>query len=512
MKRILKGFGFLAVTILVLLLLTFGYFYFKASNASKSNFELLSDEAPTLTSSGYKYRDLNKNGKLDAYEDARHPLDIRIEDLLAQMTLEEKAGTMFFNIIGMTSDGKTMETPTIASDPLMMMMPWMIPSGSEMIIRKHMNSFNVMGASKGNILAGFNNHIQKIAERTRLGIPISIASDPRHGVEYNPGVAVNTPIFSKWPGTLGLAATRDTQLIQDFGKIAAQEYKAVGFRIALHPMADLSTEPRWARTSGTFGEDAELASTMLRAYIRGFQGDTLSQNSVACMTKHFPGSSTNTDGHETHFAYGKEQSYTGDNFDYHVLPFSKGAFAVHTSSIMTSYGIPMGQTNEDVGMAFNKEIVTTLLRDTLGFDGVVCTDWNVVSDNRMGNIMKGGSSSWGVEDLTPIERVKKVIDAGCDQFGGESIPELIVELVQSNQISEERINTSVRRILKDKFILGLFEDPYLDEKNADKIVGQTAFLERGKEAQRQSIVLLKNDGLLPLKDGTKIYAEGLFRN
>jgi len=343
-----------------------------------------------------------------------------------------------------------------------------------------------------------------MAERTRLGIPITIATDPRHGTENNPGAALFTPAFSQWPSSLGLAATRDTLLVKEFGDIARQEYLAVGIRLALHPMADLATEPRWGRINGTFGEDAQLSAAMTKAYVLGFQGDTLGRNSVACMTKHFSGGGPQKNGEDPHFPYGKEQVYPGDNFDYHVIPFTEGAFVANTAQIMPYYGIPVGQTSEDVAFGFNKDIITGFLQDSLKFEGVVCTDWNIISDSKMGE-----GRAWGVEHLTPKERVKKVLDAGCDQFGGESIPELIIELVEEGQITEERLDISVKKVLRDKFTMGLFDDPYVDEQKASKFVGNENFREKGKEAQGKSTIVLKNETILPLKTGTKIYAEGM---
>ena len=171
---------------------------------------------------------------------------------------------------------------------------------------------------------------------------------------------------------------------------------------------------------------------------------------------------------------------------------------------MPYYGIPVDQTSEDVAFGFNKDIITGLLRDSLNFDGVVCTDWNIITDTRMGE-----GRAWGVEELTPKQRVKKVLDAGCDQFGGESIPELIVELVKEGQISLPRLDLSVRRILRDKFRLGLFENPYVDAEKATAIAGKEEFRKKGKLAQGNSTVLLKNQSLLPLKEGVKIYASGM---
>ncbi len=471
---------------------------------SIKNLELLGVEAPTRSQNGVTFRDLNKNGKLDVYEDSSANTEDRVEDLANQMNLEEKAGTLFINMIGSTSKGEPMETLILSTDPLVLVFSLILPSNSEMIAKKKMNSFNILTSLDADLMAKYNNTIQKMAERTRLGIPITIATDPRHGTENNPGAALYTPAFSQWPSSLGLAATRDTSLVKEFGDIARQEYLAVGIRLALHPMADLATEPRWGRINGTFGEDAQLSAEMTKAYVLGFQGDTLGRNSVACMTKHFSGGGPQKNGEDPHFPYGKEQAYPGDNFDYHVIPFTEGAFEANTAQIMPYYGIPVGQTSEDVAFGFNKDIITGFLRDSLKFEGVVCTDWNIISDSKIGE-----GRAWGVEHLSPKERVKKVLDAGCDQFGGESIPELIIELVEEGQITEERLDISVKRVLRDKFTMGLFDDPYVDEQKASKFVGNEIFRERGKEAQGKSTIVLKNETILPLKTGTKIFAEGM---
>ncbi len=503
MKKALKIIGIILASILLIVVVTFSVFSAKKSKAAKKLYAQLGNEAPILTIDGKTYRDLNKNGQLDIYENTEANMEDRVEDLLGQMTIEEKAGTMFVSMVGMTAVGGPYDKPKISKDPIDMLLALVVPPASEMLVSKKMNSFNILNSYDPDILARFNNNIQKIAERMRLGIPITIASDPRHGAENNPGAFIFTPTFSQWPNQLGLAATRDTLLVREHGDIARQEYRSVGITVALHPMADLSTEPRWIRVNGTFGEDANLSAMMTRAYVLGFQGDSLGDESVACMTKHFSDGGPQQDGDDPHFAYGKDQVYPGDNFDYHLIPFIEGAFPAHTAQIMPYYGIPVGQTNEDVAFAFNKAIITGLLRDSLGFDGVVCTDWGIISDSKMGE-----ARAWGVEDLTPLLRIKKAIDAGCDQFGGEFVPELIVELVESGQLTEERIDESVRRILRDKFTLGLFDNPYLDEDKARQIAGNEKFMEKGKEAQAKSMVVLKNEGVLPLKKGVKIYAEG----
>ena len=485
--------------LLLILVLVFAFFSIKWKMASAGNMKLLGQEAPVLNVEGHQFRDLNKNGKLDIYEDRRAGLDERVADLTRQMNLEEKAGLMFITMIGMKPDGSLGESPNL-SEPL----TFMLESNSAMLAKKHMNHFNILQSPSAEALLNWNNNIQKLAERTRLGIPVTIASDPRHGSPENPGASIPTPFFSKWCSPLGFAAIGDTALTRAFGDIARQEYMAVGIRLALSPMADLATEPRWARINGTFGEDAGLSAAQVKAYINGFQGDSLGAQSVACMVKHFAGGGPQKDGLDAHFPYGKDQVYPGNNFDYHLIPFVKGAFAAHAAQVMPYYGVPVGQTSEDLGFGYNKEIITGLLREKYGFDGVVCTDWGLVSDSPA-----KPAAAYGVENLPAIERAAKILEAGCDMFGGEASPGLIVELVGSGKITEERIDRSVKRILRDKFRLGLFDNPYL-QKEKSVLVGNPRFMAKGREAQMKSLVLLKNEkNILPLKKGQKIYVRGI---
>ncbi|MCP4688716.1 MAG: glycoside hydrolase family 3 protein, partial [Desulfobacterales bacterium] len=296
-------------------------------------------------------------------------------------------------------DGNVTELPSLFS-PL---------STSEMVINRHIKHFNVVYSGDPETLAAWYNSLQKIATRTRLGIPVTISSDPRHSAANNPGAGIKMEGFSHWPEPLGLGATRDEALVEQFGEIARQEYVAVGIRTALHPMADVATEPRWARIGGTFGEDAGLVSGMTGAYIRGFQGEKVGPKSVSCMVKHFPGGGPQKDGLDAHFPYGKDQAYPGDNFDYHLPPF-EAAFAAGVEQVMPYYGIPVGQTGEDVGMAFNKDIITGMLREKYGFDGVICSDWMIAETNKVFGVLKlTDSTCWGVEHLSVTERYKKAI-------------------------------------------------------------------------------------------------------
>ncbi|WP_060928524.1 glycoside hydrolase family 3 protein [Microbacterium hydrocarbonoxydans] len=427
--------------------------------------------------------------------DASLPVDDRVQLLLDEMTVEEKAGLFFHTMIAI---GDLDEANPIFGTP----------SAREFIDVKQMTHFNLLGAAPtGREIAAWQNELQRLAASTRLGIPVTLSTDPRHSFSENPGASILAGPFSQWPETLGLAATRDPELVERFADIARQEYTAVGLRVALHPQVDLATEPRWARQTATFGEDAELAGILGAAYIRGFQGASFGQGSVSTMTKHFPGGGPQKDGEDPHFSYGREQVYPGGAFELHLKPF-QDALAAGTRQMMPYYGMPVGTEYEEVGFGFNRSVITGLLRERFGFDGLVCTDWGLINDAEIFG-QPFPARAWGVEHLTPRERMIKVLDAGADQFGGEDCPELLVELVADGSISEHRLDVSARRILREKFELGLFEDPFVDEDAADEIVGRADFRAAGEAAQRASITVLTNTGALPFTVGLKLYVEGI---
>ncbi|CAL5869068.1 uncharacterized protein PFLUO_LOCUS3296 [Penicillium psychrofluorescens] len=364
------------------------------------------------------------------------------------------------------------------------------------------------------MVAKWHNAMQQCALlQTRLGIPITFSSDPRNHFTENTGTASRAISLSLWPETLGFAALRDTKLVERFADIARQEYLALGLRTSLHPQVDLATEYRWARICATFGEDADLSGELAEAYIRGFQGDKeLGPSSVSTMTKHFPGGGPQMNGEDPHFAYGREQSYLGRKQGYHLKPFEK-AIKAGTRQMMPYYGMPVGTDWEEVGFAFNKDVITGLLREKLGFEGIICTDWGLITDATiLGQSMP--ARAWGCEGLSELGRTKKILEAGCDQFGGESRVELVIQLVKDGLVPESRIDQSVVRILREKFLLGLFDNPFVDVEKATRIVGQPQWKAEGEAAQRRAHTLLKNDNdVLPLKvqdcNSKKFYVEGI---
>ena len=446
------------------------------------------------------FKDLNRNGKLDPYEDWRLSPAQRAKDLLGRMTLEEKAGTMVQDY---------MPQSTLTSLDLV----------RPLVEDKFVGYFGSGVSGSSHSLAELSNSIQEFAEHTRLGIPIILSSDPRNHFTGAFGVGAAAGQFSRWPDPPGLAATGDPALVRRFTEIASREYRAVGIRMALSPQADLATEPRWGRASGTFGSDPAAVGRFVAAYIEGFQGgrDGLGPQSVATVVKHWVGYGAEPNGYDAHNPYGKNLEFAGGRFADHVAPFLD-AIAVHAAGIMPTYGVPPqgllinGRQAERVGAGFSRQMLTELLRDQYHFHGIIVSDYkitdNCAEDCQSGTFdMARMGMPWGVEQLSKTERAAKAINAGVDQLGGTSDTSLIVEAVKHGLVSKERVDQSVLRLLEQKFQLGIFEDPYVDADSADKVVGAPDMMAAALDAQHRSMVLLKNQaGTLPLASkGRKVW-------
>lgn len=475
--------------------------------SAKKAWEQLGEEARELKNEdGHMYRDLNKNGKLDVYEDSRQPVEARVEDLLSQMTLEEKAATMLSPMIQTTPGDVAARGMFLAScSPL------------EAVAKLRITTVDCAGAVAPREFAEWHNEVQKLAERTRLGIPVTFASDPRHTYvdKSNPLANMQANGVSSWPIPLGMAAARDEELIEKYADIAREELTAMGIRFALHPVLDVATEPRWGRTNETYGNNSDLNARLGSRYIRGLQTEQLGSNSVACCVKHFPGAGPQKDGNDAHFEFGKEQVYPNNNLEEHLKPF-RAAFDVNAAAVMPYYAEPVGLNGiEEVGCNFNKGIITDLLRDKMKYEGIVHTDYSIISAIKILGIKFFPPRGWGkgVEDVSDKERICRAINAGVDQIGGEIRSDLIVKLVKEGRITEKRIDESCRRVLKLKFQLGLFDNPYVDAEKADRICGCEEYVKAGEEAMRRSLVLLKNEyhsrQILPLNGRKKLYIEGI---
>ncbi len=479
--------------------------------------------APLINEGGFQFKDLNKNGKLDKYEDWRLSNEERTKDLLSKMSVEEKVGFMLISTSRLKSERSAqINAPTdnaikpssdlneedqISNNNIFTRKPLAFPMMSSVGATKgikqfHLRHFILRANVSARLTAEWSNKLQALAESDGLGIPAIIASNPRNHItkDASIGLSVGATVFSNWPGELGLSAMRDLKLVREFADIARQEWAAVGLRKGYMYMADLSTEPRWQRIEGTFGENADWVAKMITEVVLGFQGTKLSSNSVAMTTKHFPGGGAGVGGQDPHFEWGKFEHFPGNMFQNNLIPF-KAAIKAGTSSIMPYYSIPQDTKYEKVAYAYNKEVIHDLLRDSLGFNGIINSDTGPID-----------MMPWGVENITIPERYKKAIEAGVNIFSGTGDPTKLLETVKSGMVDMKLIDNSVSRLLMEKFALGLFENPYVDEDAAEKIVGNAKFQARGDLAMRKSIVLLRNETkTLPLKPKTKIYFESYFQ-
>ncbi len=474
--------------------------------------------APLLTVNGLQFKDLNHNGKLDAYEDWRKSADARADDLIKQMSTEQLAGTLLHGTLAAT--GGPMASIGIGGDG------YDLEKSKEAIAGKAITTFITRLNTEPRKMAEGANKLQAIAEAAPLGVPLTISTDPRNHFEYILGASVGAGHFSTWPETTGLAAIGSDALTREFADIARQEYEAVGIREALSPQADLATEPRWGRLNGTFGEDAALAKRMVEAYVEGMQSGKsgLNSKSVITVVKHWVGYGAQKNGFDSHNYYGRFNDVTDSSLAYHVEPFL-GAFAAHAASVMPTYSILEkitvdGKPLEPVGAGMNKYLLTDLLRGKYKFDGVVVSDWGITEDctelcqNGMPAGQKPGVAQigmpWGVENLTKEDRFAKTINAGVDQVGGTDDAASLLGAIKDGKITEDRVREAARRILIQKFEQGLFEDPYVDAADANAIVGKPEFVKAGVDAQEHATVLLENKKrILPLKPGVKVYLVGI---
>lgn len=455
-----------------------------------------------LTADGVQFRDLNHNGRLDRYEDPRLPVSERVADLVAQLDDAELAGLMFHTVIEAGPGGELLDGPGRIAK-----------SGSrQVVVDKRMNHFNVHALTSARQAACWANRLQELACQTPHSIPVTISTDPRHATAENVGTSWSATFFSQWPDPLGLAALGDPELVRTFFDVVRREYLAVGIRAALHPTADLATEPRWGRQRETFGENHELAARLVRAAVLGLQGDRLGPHSVSATTKHFPGAGPQAGGEDAHFPYGRDQVYPGGRFAEHLAPF-EAAIEAGTAAIMPYYARPVGlvldgQPIEEVGFGYNHQMLTGLLRQRLGFDGVILSDWELVSDNVVADKVLP-ARAWGVEHLGAAERMLKLLAAGIDQFGGEERVEMLLELVSAGRVRRERLVQSASRLLRVKFALGLFDNPFVSPDAAEQLVGTPDAMALGLRTQARSVVLCADRGVLPVRRGTRVWLEGV---
>ena len=486
-----------------------------------------------LSDKGYAFKDLNRNGSLDKYEDWRLPVAVRAQNLAEQLSIEEIAGLMLYSAHqsipaggfsargfgGNTYGGKSFaESGAKASD--------LSDAQIKFLQEDNLRHVLVTRVESPAVAAEWNNNVQAFVEGLGHGIPANNSSDPRNSAsataEYDAGSGGQ---ISLWPSSLGMAATFEPELVEKFGHIAAQEYRALGIATCLSPQIDLATEPRWSRFSGTFGESPVLDTEMARAYIDGFQTSYGTDEieggwgykSVNAMMKHWPSGGPEEAGRDAHYNYGKYAVYPGANYGDHIKAFVDGGLNLAKGTKMVAAVMPyytistsFNDHQQTAGNSYSSYLINELLRGEYSFDGVVCTDWGVTSDNPA--IESFGTTCWGKETETVAQRHFDIIEAGVDQFGGNNDKGPVIEAYNmwvekyGRESADKRFQESARRLLTNIFRTGLFENPYLDPSKSDEFVGNPEFMAEGYNAQLKSIVMIKNhDKALPLKKQTKIY-------
>ena len=474
-----------------------------------------------IQNKGFAFKDLNKDGTLNAYEDWRLDYDSRAKDLAGRLSLEQIAGLMLYSshqsiparaggYFAGTYGGKGFDSQKDDASSL---------TDQQKIFLKDDKLRHVLitTVQSPEIAAKWNNKVQAFCEGVDFGIPANNSSDPRHATNARAEFdAAAGGAISMWPRELGMAATFDPSVVENFGRIAAQEYRGLGITTALSPQIDIATEPRWLRFNGTFGESPYLSAAMAQAYCDGFQSASWSDLSVNAMVKHWPGGASGEAGRDAHFAHGKFAVYPGNNFQMHMYSFIEGAFKLKgktkmASAVMPYYTISWNQTDENVANNFNSYIIKDLLRNKYQYDGVLCTDWSVTKKHNVMDLFVDGKP-WGVENLSEDERHYKALMVGIDQFGGNNDmkPILAAYKMGAKEHGEkwmrQRMEESAVRLLKNIFRVGLFENPYLDPINTKAIVGNSTFMKEGYMAQLKSIVMLKNSqSVLPIKEQKTVY-------
>ena len=469
-----------------------------------------------LEDDGYAFKDLNQNGELDAYEDWRLSTADRAKNLADLMVadgrdgIESIAGLMLYSahtkVSSETVSGTEIDSRARTQDGSTTM---------DAITTNKLRHVLVTSIASPEIGAKWSNNLQSIVEGMDYGIPCNNSSDPRHAASADASVqyvAGESGTISQWPGTLGLAATYDPDIVKDFGNTVAVEYRALGIGTALSPQIDLASEPRWSRVNGTFGENTDLTVDLSRAVVDGYQStydadgnDTgWGAESIVAMIKHWPSGGPEEGGRDAHYGFGKYAVYPGNDFSEQIRNFTEGALSLDgetgmASAVMPYYTISYDQdpNGENVGNGFSNYMINELLRGEYNFDGVACTDWMITADADDDAVFQG--KCWGVEDITVAERIYKCLMAGMDQFGGNNTIEPVMEAYdmmveeQGQEFADSRFEESAIRLLTNIFNLGLFENPYLDVEETKSIVGSADLMEAGYNAQLKSVVMLKNE-------------------
>ena len=507
---------------------------------------------------GLTFKDIDGSGSLTAVNDWRNAPAERAAAYVQQLTVKEKIAQLFI------SDWRMAKYPM--TGPMAAMYKDMERKSDEYGIldegefrgktifgEQHLPStttllkewFNRHVIIRANAtpadMADWMNEAHAVCEQCEHFIPVAAASNSRNeNGELVFGMNDAGGVLATWPGTLGIAAAvkgHRIDLVDKFAATVRREWNACGLRKGYMYMADTMTDPRWQRTYGTFGEDPELISEIMTHIIPGIQGSDkgVTADGVAVTTKHFPGGGARENGFDPHYAAGQWNVYAtpGSLETYHLPPFA-AAVKAGTASVMPYYSKPAAEKSapqhdlqgneidmQPYGFAYNHYFIDTILRGQMGFTGYINSDTGIAHN-----------MAWGVEMLDVSERIGFAVNhAGVDIISGlfdneagqqaydrghsdyydtHPVPQGFAK--EQLVLTDAALDRAVTRTLTELFALGMFDDPYRDPEEAERVVANPEDWAAAAEAHRRSVVLLKNDGTLPISEGKKIYAEAFLKN
>ncbi len=414
-----------------------------------------------------------------SYKDKNSSLEKRVTDLMLQMTLEEKIGQMcqYVAIEHIRETKKKMKGEVLIEDDQAGMYKGMSIEDLKQLVRDgKIGSFlHVKDAKEAN-------ELQKLAMQSRLKIPLLIGIDAIHGHALIEGSTV-------FPTQLSLSATWNNDLIYEVAKATAKEVRSTGMHWTFSPNVDVARDPRWGRTGETFGEDPVMVSQMGVAFTKGYQGNFGDENIIAC-AKHFIAGSEPLNGSNA------------STMDASMHQLREIWFPPYKAQVDAGVYTFMAAHNELNGVPChaNSFLLTDILRNEWGFDGFVVSDWMDIE--RLYQTQKVAAS--------PKEAIKMSVNAGMDMhMHGPDFIEPIEEMIKNGEMSESRIDESCRKILKAKFLVGIFNNPFSNEEVSKKILFNDEHKKLALKTARESIILLKNENnILPLKNAKKILVTG----
>lgn len=493
---------------------------------------------------GLYFKDIDGSGELKPFDDWRLSPSERAKALLDVLTTEEKLGQIFISdwrTAAKQDDkskldesgyldegnfkGKTIFGEQNLPSTSVLLKEWW---ARHLILRENPNPED---------LTNYLNQLNAVAEECEHFVPVQVVSNSRNeNGEVVFGMNDASGVFAAWPGTLGIAAAvrgDSLDIIDRFGECVRNQWNSAGLRKGYMYMADVITDPRWQRSYGTFGEDTKLVCDIFERLIPAIQGsdDGVTTDGVAMTVKHFPGGGARENGFDPHYSMGQWNVYAteGSLQKYH-LPAFKTAIDKKVSSIMPYYSKPSKEKSKPqhslngsevdmkpYGFAFNKYFIDDMLRNEMGFKGYINSDTGIVHNMR-----------WGVEMLDEPERIGFAVNhVGVDLISGlfdveyakEALARATNDYYDTHDVPEsftkeqlvltpEALDRAVLRTLTEMFALGMFENPYRDPANAKKVISDTPkYWQEAMDVHRKSVVLLKNDGTLPLQANKKVYIE-----